>query len=237
MNKHFIVHLRRFSFVPGKERTWISKLGDDQLYQLFLKIRNGESARAIASYVLTAWKVGQKASVHSTSQAILKFKERISHLLLSPPSATDKANAPGFPPMCDEDSPLERMEYLAEEYELRIKKMISEEKETGMKYPFLNRDLQALATLRKAILKQKEWEATHEDPLKRERRKRMEQNMGRKFDALMQNFDENGRDRLIKAAERMLELAEERSLIMYKKEDGTYAPVSPEEEPNESNWR
>lgn len=59
--------------------------------------------------------------------------------------------------------------------------------------------------------------------------------MGRKFDALMQNFDENGRDRLIKAAERMLELAEERSLIMYKKEDGTYAPVSPEEEPNESN--
>ena len=46
-----------------------------------------------------------------------------------------------------------------------MKGMIAEERETGIKYPYLKRDLQALATLRKAILKQKEWESTHADPL------------------------------------------------------------------------
>jgi hypothetical protein len=37
----------------------------------------------------------------------------------------------------------------------------------------------------------------------------------------MDNIGEDGRDRLLKAMERMLELAEEKALIMYKKEDGT----------------
>jgi len=76
--------------------------------------------------------------------------------LLFPSSATDEANASGFPLGCEEDSALETMENIAQQYEARIKRMIAEERETGVKYPFINRDLQALASLRKAILKQKE---------------------------------------------------------------------------------
>ena len=93
MNRHIIEHLRRFASIPGKEKTWVSELSDDQLYELFLQIRNGDNARAIARHAQTVWKVGRKSSVHSISQGILKFKQRISHLLLFPSSAPEEANA------------------------------------------------------------------------------------------------------------------------------------------------
>jgi len=229
MKKDIIEHLRRFSSVPGKEKTWIGRLNDNELFELFIKLRNGESARAIARHAQIVWKVGQKSSIHSISQGVLKFKERISHLLLFPSSATDEANASGYPPTCDENSPLETMENIAREYEARIKRMIAEEKESGIKYPVLNRDLQALAALRKAILKQKEWEATHEDPLKRKRFERMEQTMNRRFSRLIENFGEDGQDRMIRAANRLLELAEQKAVSMYREEDGTYTVTDPEE--------
>ena len=47
----------------------------------------------------------------------------------------------------EEGSALERMENIAKHYETRIKQMIAEEKETGVKYPFINRDVQARGLL------------------------------------------------------------------------------------------
>lgn len=231
MKRNVIENLRRFSSIPGKEKTWIGRLKDNELFELFIKIKNGESARAIARHAQTVWKVGQKSSIHSVSQGVLKFRERISHLLLFPSSATDEANAPVFPSTCDEDGPLETMENIAREYEARIKRMIAEEKETGVKYPHLNRDLQALGSLRKAILRQSEWETIHEDPLKRKKYERMEQTVDRRFNRLMENLGEDGRDRMIRAANRFLELIEQKSVPLYQKEDGTYTLTNPEEKP------
>lgn len=234
MNKHIIEHLRRFSSVPGKEKTWVSELNDDRLFELYLKIRNGESARGIARHAQKVWKVGRHSSTHSVSQGILKFKQRISHLLLFPLSANEEANASVLPPTCDEDSPLETMENIARQYEVRIKTMITEEKETGVRYPFINRDLQALAILRKAILKQNEWEAAHKDFLNRKKYERMTQRMDRRFNTLMENIGEDGQDRLIRAMDRFLELVEQRALPAFRKEDGTYELVNPQEKPKES---
>ena len=123
------------------------------------------------------------------------------------------------------------MENIARQYEVRIKRMISEEKETWVKYSFINRDLQALASLRKAILKQREWEGTHEDPMNRKRYQRMTITMDKKFNSLMENLGEDGQDRLLKAANRFLKLAEKKAVTMYKKEDGTYSLIAPEEKP------
>jgi len=100
-----------------------------------------------------------------------------------------------------------------------------------MKFPFSSRDLQALASLRKAILKQKEWEATHEDPLNRKRREGIEKDIDRRFNAVMDNIGEDGRDRMVRALNRFLELAEQKALTAYRKEDGTYELVNPREEP------
>lgn len=111
--------------------------------------------------------------------------------------------------------------------------MINEEKETCIKDLFINRDLQVLASLRKAILKQREWEATHEDPLNRKRRERVEQSIDRRLNALMENIGEDGQDRLIRAANRFLELAEQKAIAMDRCEDGTYTLTDPEKKPEE----
>lgn len=234
MKRDIIEHLRRFSSVPGKEKTWVSELNDARLFELYLKIRNGESARSIARHAQTVWRVARKSSIHSISQGILKFKQRISHLLLFPSSTNEETNDSVLPHGCEEDSTLETMENIARNYEGRIKRMLVEEKETGVKFPFLNRDMSALASLRKTLLREKEWAATHEDPLKQKKRERMEKSIDRRFNALMENIGEDGQERLAMAINRFLELAEEKTLTVYRKEDGTYTLVNPEEKPRES---
>lgn len=229
VNKHIIENLRRFCTIPGKEKTWISELNDDRLFELYLKIKNGESARGIARHVKTVWRIGRQSSIHSISQGILKFRQRISHLLLFPSSATEEGNASVLPPGCEEDSPLQIMEDIARQYEARIKRMIAEERESGVKYPYINRDLQALASLRKGILKQREWEGTHGDALNRKRYERMTQTMDGRFKGFLERVGENGQDRLIRAANRFLELVEQKALTMHKKEDGTYTMIKSEE--------
>ena len=62
-------------------------------------------------------------------------------------------------------------------------RMMIEEKRSGIKYPYLNRDLQALATLEKVLVKQKTYEIyhDHEDPIKRRKMEKIERNIDKNF--------------------------------------------------------
>ena len=80
--KNFIINeLRKCSTIPGKQKTWVSELSDEQLYQLYKRLLNGENAKSIARYVQKSWNVKPNSTVHSVSQGILKFRKRISLLL------------------------------------------------------------------------------------------------------------------------------------------------------------
>jgi hypothetical protein len=235
MKRDIVEHLRLFSGGPGKGKTWVAQLDDSQLFELYLKIRSGESARGIARHVQKVWKIGCNPSIHSISQGILKFKQRISHLLLVAPSSdAEEVSVSGFPLGPEEDSTLEAMEDIAKKCEMRITTMLVEEKETGVKYPFLNRDLQALAALQKAILKQMEWERNHKDLLNQKKYERMTKTMDMRFNNLLENLGQNGQDRLLKSINKFLELVEQKTLTTYRKEDGTYTLTNPEEKPKES---
>ena len=52
--------------------------------------------------------------------------------------------------------------------------------------------------------------------MSRIRRKRMEQRIDRRFNALIESLGEDGRDKMIRAADRFLELAEQKALIAKK---------------------
>lgn len=227
--QNMVAQLRKFASVPGKQRTWVSELSDDHLYELFLKLRTGEGATSIGRHAQKAWKVNPRSSAHSMSQGVLKFKQRIAHLLLLT-SQSFPQEASGLALPVGSGDALETMEAIARQYEARIQSMIAEEKETGMRYPYINRDLQALASLRKTILKQKEWDSSHDDPLKRREYERRDKIMERRFHALMDELGEEGQARVVRAAERFLELAEQRGIIMCRTEDGTYVPVDTEQE-------
>lgn len=128
MKDHFIKKLRDCSFVKNKMQTWVSELTDDQLYELFLRLRNEESAKSIAARVQKVWGIRPRSTIHSLSQGILKFKRRISHLLLtSPPSASEDDtffNVNGFEGL----GTLEELEKIAQLQRERIARMMVEER-------------------------------------------------------------------------------------------------------------
>jgi hypothetical protein len=84
MREYILKQLRDRSCVREKVRTWVSDLTDEQLYELFLRLRSGENAKTIARYTQEAWGVNPETTVHSISQGVLKFKKRIAHFLITP---------------------------------------------------------------------------------------------------------------------------------------------------------
>lgn len=215
MKDHFIKKLRDCSFVKNKMQTWVSKLTDDQLYELFLRLRNEESAKSIAGRVQKVWGIRPHSTIHSLSQGVLKFKRRISHLLLtSPPSAEDDGYFPAD--AYDGLGTLEELEKIAQLQRERIKRMMLEEKEMGVKHSNLSRDLQSLATLSKTIMKQKEFEIAHQldDPVRMKRTRLAGKQMNKKFMKMMREVipTERDKEKVIRATERFIELIDERSI-------------------------
>jgi hypothetical protein len=103
---------------------------------------------------------------------------------MSPPTANATCDIDPDQELVSENAST-RMERMALEAESRIKSIMAEEKQTGIKYAFLHRDIQALTSLRKSVLKHKEWELQHADLIQAENRKNIEKNIKDKFDRLL----------------------------------------------------
>ena len=229
MREYILQQLRDRSCVRGKQRTWVSDMTDQQLYELFLRLRSGETAKTIARYIRGAWGVNPETSVHSISQGILKFKKRIAHLLISP--TTEGGNSYPGAHSCDfnpEDT-LASLDYIARIQRDRIITMIDQEKETGVKHPYLNRDLQALATLQKVILKQRAYEVLHDDPLRERRWAQRERGVQKKFGAFMETMGDDDRIKMAGALGKFLEWADQHAVTLQIGPDGKYIiPEKPE---------
>jgi len=212
MREYILQQLRDRSCVKDKQRTWVSDLSDDQLYELFLRLRSGENAKTIARYIREGWGVNPETTVHSISQGVLKFKKRIAHLLINP-TAEEGDSYPG-PHSCGfhpEDT-LESLDYIARIQRDRIITMIEREKESGVKHPYLSRDVQALATLQKVILKQKAFEMLHDDPVKQKRWAQRERGVQKKFDIMMKQIGDDERIKMAGALGKFLEWADQNAI-------------------------
>jgi len=74
---------------------------------------------------------------------------------------------------------LEKLEHIAHLQQERIKRMMEEEQETGIRNPNMSKEISALTSLTKAVTKAKDWERKFgdRDPLKRKRMDREERIM------------------------------------------------------------
>jgi len=194
----------------------VSELSDDQLYGLFLRIRNHESAKSIGQYIQKAWGVNPKSTVHSISQGVLKFKKRIAHLILSP-SPTDEHIPGEFEyDKIERMGSLEEMERIAELQRARIQLMMEEERRLGVKHGTMSRNLQALATLTKVNMSLKEFKILHEsdDPIILRRLKRKKQALQRRWDRTLTRVmpTKEDREKVIEATNRFIEMIDERSV-------------------------
>ncbi len=214
-----IEELRKKASVAGKERTWISGLTDDQIYEVFTRLKNGESAKSIAKHVREAWQINAQSSVHSISQGILKFSRRIAHLLINPSPCRNDFLPNPYEPENEDKTPGDTLEEIADQQESRIKRIISEEKETGVKYLQLSKEIMSLTNLRKAIIKQREWELKHGDAIKNKRIQRMGKDIKKNFDKIIEDLGDDGRERIISAVKRFMELAEKEAITPEVKPD------------------
>jgi hypothetical protein len=107
--------------------------------------------------------------------------------------------------------------------------MLEEEENTGVKYPYLNRDLQALATLQKLIIKQKVFEMLHDDPVKQRRLAGFEKEIQHKFDSFIGQIGEDERIKMAEALGNALEYLERIAIPGEIGPDGKLRLVEPKE--------
>jgi hypothetical protein len=233
MKYYIIKELRKLSFVPGREKTWISKLADDQLYSIYQRLANGETARSIATSIKEQWGINPHSSTHAIGQGVLTFKKRISHMLLNLPKPEGDYSSLFVPESLENLTSLERLEIKARQFEERITKIMENEKQTGKFYPYLSRDIQAMASLRKAIIKERDWQNKHPDPLIAINDEKRRQVMERRFGLFMDTLGPEGQARIVNASERFLEAVEKRAVNMrFNEKTGKYQRI-PDEELNQ----
>jgi hypothetical protein len=231
---YIIEQLRKCATIPGKEKTWASKLDDKQIFNLFIKLRNGESARAIAKHVADNWQIHTTASLHGIAQNVLKFKRRATHLLIAPLQKTNVASQYNTISDSGFHSSLESLESLAGNLERRIGDIMQQEKETGIRFP-LSKEISALSTLKKMILKEKQFELMHtgNDPLLLRKKIKEEDRFKRTFDAFVDSLPDEGKN-IIAAGQRFIELVEENAVALnYNHLTGKLEPI----ENNEAEQR
>lgn len=227
MDMLLIQKLRECAVVPGKEETWIARLEDNKLMEIFARVKNGESAKSIARNIQQAWNI-KTSGVHALSQGILKFKRRCSHLVVSPTPQreTPQANQCKDEIVNSEDS-LESLDCLARLQRDRIKKILDEEKRSGIKYPHLSKDVLALAALEKLLIRLKTFSMFHDDPVKQSRLAGLEKQIAQKFNAAMDDIGEEGRVKIVNFLDRFMELAQENSEQVEIGPDGKWRLVEP----------
>jgi len=224
MSEKLVDQLKKLSCVKGKQKTWISELSDSQLLEVFHRLQNGETCKSIARHVQQAWGVNPTSSIHAISQGILKFQKRCRHLLDAPAPPIQQESEFSGPLEADYDptDSLAALDFIAHSMRERIIGMTEREKKTGIKHPYLSRELQALATLQKVILKQRAYELTHDDPLQERRWVRRQKGIQEEFGALMKNTTNEDRDRMASTIGRFLELAKQNCVKLEIGPDGSY---------------
>jgi hypothetical protein len=124
--------------------------------------------------------------------------------------------------VADSENALESLDYIARLHRARIMRMMKEEQNTRIKYPHLNRDIQALATLEKVLLKAKSFATSHdhEDPVERRNFERMKERMDKNFYSMMRRLGEDGKNEVIQVFDNFLERVEEEAEILETGPDG-----------------
>jgi DNA-binding transcriptional MerR regulator len=167
MIKYLVQQLRACARVKGKQKPAVDALTDEQLLEVFHRLRKGQNANEVGRYAQRAWNFMPGRSPHTVGQAIRKFEKRISHLILKPLQA-EKLPLSETGLLSDSVTPKGIEGHHRLYYELldRTLRLIREERETGIPYKDVAKDAIAVSSVRKTLLKMEEFELTKIDPRK-----------------------------------------------------------------------
>jgi hypothetical protein len=157
-------------------------------------------------------------------------------LLLKLPKPEANDTNLSLPESLENLTSLERLERKARQYEERIEKIMQDEITTGKFYPYLSRDVQALAALRKAIIKERDWQNKNPDPLIAINDEKRRQVMERRFGLFMDTLGPEGQKRIVAASERFLEAVEKHAVNMrFNEKTGKYQRIPDQDSDQEES--
>ncbi len=231
MKAYLIEQLRELSHVRGKQKTWVAELTDEQLYELFLRLRNRESAKSIARFIQKSWGVLPESSIHSISQGIGKFQKRIAQLLLTPPAVDIPTEE-----LETMDDTLEGMERIAKLQQSRILQLMRDEEQMGIRHPDINRAIQALTSLSKAITREKDWEIKNNglDPVRQREWERKRKKFDARFKNWVESMEDESKENMVKAIDKLLEECEKSAMTLEVDKDGKQRLIRPGKNADES---
>ena len=138
----------------------MSKLSDNQIYEIHLRLRSGESIRSIARHIKGSYTGMSRSSVTSISKGIVKYKERIKHLF-------GKDLHSGREVAIGDDVDLngiEQLEYLADRQQKRIISMMKEEESRNIINVNISKEIDSLTAFQKTIIKTKKSKSRDAEP-------------------------------------------------------------------------
>lgn len=145
MSKYLVQQLRACASVKGKQKPAVDALTDEQLLEVFHRLRKGQNANEVGRYAQRAWNFMPGRSPHTVGQAVRKFEKRISHLILEPLQAErPPISESGL--LSDSVTPkgIEGHQRLYDKLLNRTLRLMREEQDTGIPYKDLAKDAIAL---------------------------------------------------------------------------------------------
>jgi hypothetical protein len=215
MNQQIISHIRRSILTTGKEKPFLYSLKDDELYNIYERLRNRESTRAIARYLIT--KLDLNVSENSLAQAIAKVQKRISALLKGPVgneciSATDLGDKSTN---LNVSAQIKRLRSLADSYARQVDQAIDQGRKSGLIPEKIDRHMAALGSVVKTLSQLEEEDEVFRLALLREA---IEDLRNRMSDYLIHEFIAEDREKMAQVAHDFLVEASKHAMLVVKDE-------------------
>jgi hypothetical protein len=201
--------------------SWLSLLDDAQLIKIFDMLKSGTTNSEIIKTCQYIYNIKRKTSVHEMLPDLVRFRTKAlddkSLLKLEEAQKNEAALALGsrLRNLTSKVDAFGRLSWLTDQQTLRVMRLLERESKT-LPMDITTTNIKMLDQMLHSLLK-----AQHELNLGEEKTG-ITQDAAQKVKGLVEGFKDDS-ETMIQATSKLLELCENRSLILKLEEDGTYA--------------
>jgi hypothetical protein len=226
-SRQLINAMRKVVAPPGKRGTWLRRLSDNQLAEVYHRLKRGQPAYRIAKIAQEDWGVNRKADIKSMSRAIRAFKySMLGDIELEKTSNSEDRKEEGRKlerrghAIVEKLDGLGRLRWLIEVQTERVISIIDREKK-ALPFKFTDRSIEVLKDMINNYL-----EIQIKLGIIDAKPPELHLTMKHRFDGLIQHTVQPG-SALVDWTDKFLESAEKEALTLRLGSDGQYDLLLP----------
>jgi len=224
--KSLVRRLREIVRPPGKRGSWMMLLDDQQLLEVYYRLKRGQSANYVCRICQEDWGLKRGSSLKVLNKAMLKFRrEALGDIELTKIAARGKRDREEAESITKRTEKLKKkvdgLEKLAWAIQVQAERLetLVEREKKAIPFKFTDKTVKTLGELLDTYLKyQIELGVLDAKPSE------FNLNIKHKFEGIVQNALENSPHRFIDGMHKFLELAESKALTLVPDSEGTYRP-------------